>query len=85
MADAKYLINVDFFEISRIHLNPEKYDIDARCQTGLKNHEAGGTVLATEEEAFSYLRNEKILTLNNKPVKNLQRCKLCSSKQDYTL
>ena len=85
MTDTKYLINVDFFEISRIHLNPEKYDIDARCQTGLKNHDAGGIVLVTEEEASSYLRNEKKLTFQNKPVKNLQRCKLCSNKQDYGL
>ena len=85
MADTKYLINVDFFEISRIHLNPEKYDIDARCQTGLKNHDAGGIVLATEEETSSYPRNEKMLTFHNKPVKNLQKCKLCSNKPDYTL
>jgi hypothetical protein len=85
VTDAKYLINVDFFEISRIHLNPEVYDIDPRCSTGIKDADAGGIVLTTEEEASRYLRKETILTFNSKPVTNLQKCKLCSNKPDYTL
>lgn len=36
-ADKKYLINIDFPEVSRIHLNPEMYNIDNRCRTGIKN------------------------------------------------
>lgn len=85
MTDVKYLINVDFPEISRIHLNPENYDIDARCQTGIKNSSDGGIVYATEEEAASYLMNEDVLTFDGKVVENLQKCKLCSGKLEYDL
>lgn len=85
MTDVKYLINVDFPEISRIHLNPENHDIDTRCQPGIKNPRDGGIVYATEEEAASYLRHEDILTFDGKAVENLQKCKLCSSKLEYNL
>lgn len=85
MANEKYLINVDFLEISRIHLNPDKYDIDQRCQTGPKNPDAGGILVVTEEEAAGYLRNERPLVFNNRPVKNLQKCKLCSNRPEYAL
>lgn len=85
MVEEKYLINVDFLEISRIHLNPDKYDIDQRCRTGPKNPDAGGTLSVTEEEAVSYLRNEKALMFKGKPVKNLQKCKLCSVRPEYAL
>lgn len=85
MSEAKYLINVDFPEISRIHLNPEMYDIDNRCRTGSKNVSDGGTVIVTEEEAASYLRNERVLMFQNQPVNNLQKCVLCSSKPEYNL
>lgn len=85
MADTKYLINVDFPEVSRVHLNPDKYDIDSRCRTRPKNPDVGGSLLVTEEEASRYLRHESMLTFHNKPVKNLQKCKLCSIKSEYHL
>lgn len=85
MVETKYLINVDFLEVSRIHLNPDKYDIDTRCKTGPKNPDSGGTLLATEEEASDYLNNKRTLTFQNKPVQNLKKCKLCSNKPGYNL
>lgn len=85
MNDKKYLINVDFPEISRIHLNPELFNIDPRCRTGPKNPEDGGVVTVTEEEATRYLRNGASLFYDGKQVTNLKRCQLCSNSPEYNL
>lgn len=85
VTDKKYLINVDFPTVSRIHLNPDLFNIDQRCLTGPKNQEDGGIALATEDEVRQYLNNQRTLSFNNKPVTNLRICSLCSQHGNYDL
>lgn len=85
MTEKEYVINIDFPEMSRVHLNPSFFPVDNRCRTDLKNPKHGGAVLATEKEASDYLNGNKILTWNSKPVTNLTRCKICARSPAYLI
>jgi hypothetical protein len=85
MNEKKYLINIDFPAVSRIHLNPNLYEIDQRCMTGPKNPEHGSAILTTEEEARQYLNHQRVLSFNSKPVTNLRICDLCSQNENFNL
>jgi len=84
-SEKKYLINVDFPERSRIHLNPNLFELDSRCRTGPKNPSDGGAVYASEAEAQRYLALKGSLRFRGRQVTNLQTCKLCSKLSEYGL
>jgi len=84
-ANEKYLINVDFNERSRVHLNPAQFHLDSRCQTGPKDPKAGGTVTVSSEQAQRYLDRKATLIFEGRPVTNLQTCALCSKRREYGL
>jgi len=84
-AGKKYLIDVDFAERSRIHLNPSLFELDSRCRTDPKKPSDGGTVYASEAEVQRYLALKGSLRFQGKPVTNLQTCKLCSNLPEYGL
>ncbi len=81
----KYLINIDFPEKSRVHLNPFYYN-DMWCQLDKdKKIEDGGKIEVTREEAIEYLSGKKPLIFNNRKVTNLIRCKNCSSRLHWDI
>lgn len=85
MNPKKYLINVDFFDKSQVHLNPLYYG-EMWCQLNEdKKIEAGGKVEVTRKEAIEYLSGKKTLYFNNKSVKNLELCKNCSHRQKQSV
>jgi hypothetical protein len=76
----KYVINVDFPTISRVHLNPLYFN-DMWC--GLdqgKMRKDGGKVYVTAEEARKYLKGETTLLFDGRLVKNLAKCVNCSKR-----
>ena len=76
----KYVINVDFSTISRIHLNPLFFD-DMWCRLNEeKMKKDGGKVYVTAEQARKYLNGEKTLFFNGRPVANLAKCMNCSKR-----
>ena len=76
----KYVINVDFPTISRVHLNPYYFG-DMWCRLDEeKMRRDGGKVYVTGEEAQCYLSGEEALLFDGRPVKNLQRCSNCSRR-----
>lgn len=76
----KYVINVDFPTISRVHLNPYYFG-DMWCRLDEeKMRRDGGKVYVTGEEARGYLSGEEILFFDGRPVRNLRICKNCSER-----
>jgi hypothetical protein len=74
----QYVINVDFYEWSRLHLNPYYYNAMWCHLDKEKKPRDGGKMFVTREEAIAYLSNRKRLIFNNRIVTNLITCKNCS-------
>lgn len=80
MTEKRYMINVDFANKSRVHLNPLYFN-DMWCQLNEeKKRLDGGKVYVTNEEARKYLNGEKTLLFDQRLVKNLVECKNCSER-----
>jgi len=78
----KYLINVDFPDTSRVHLNPLYYN-SMWCQLDEdKIRRDGGKIEVTKEEAEAYLTGREPLMFNGRNVKvdKLEPCKNCSRR-----
>ena len=81
----KYVINVDFPDKSRVHLNALYYG-GSWCQLDKDKKTAdGGKIEVTREEAIEYLSGRKTLIFNGRKVTNLTACKNCSSRQKQNI
>lgn len=85
MEKKKYVIDVDFPTVSKIHLNPVMYEINPRCEPTDKDPINGGIVYATEDEVEEYLAVPGALVYDGRKVTNLRTCPLCAKLPDYDL
>jgi hypothetical protein len=81
----KYLINVDFSTVSRIHLNPLWFRIDTRCEVGPKITKDSGPAYASREEAEWFSKQQGSLVYRGREVTNVEVCKLCAALPGYDL
>jgi hypothetical protein len=80
MTAKKYVINVDFWTSSKVHLNPPYFGKMWCRLNEEKKSVDGGKVYATAEEARRYLDGRETLLFKGRAVENLVKCVNCSNR-----